>query len=39
MRTMAETTQAGQVAKEIKVYGIEVLGISQKKPDGKGHDQ
>ena len=28
-RTMAETTQAGQVAKEMKEYGIEVLTISE----------
>ena len=29
VRTMAEETQVGQVAKEMKVYGIEVLGISE----------
>ena len=31
MRTMAEETQVGQVAKEMKVYGIKVLGISQSR--------
>ena len=29
MRTMAEATQAGQVAKEMKEFGIEVPGISE----------
>ena len=29
VRTMAKTTRAGQVAKEIKEYGIEVLTISE----------
>ena len=28
-RTMAETTRAGQVAKEMKVYGIAVLTIGE----------
>ena len=29
VRTMAETTRAGQVAKEMKEYGFQVLGISE----------
>ena len=36
---MAETTRAGQVAKDMKEYEIEGLGISQKRPGGKGRDQ
>ena len=36
VRTMAETTWAGQVAKEMKEYGIEVLGISEARWKGKG---
>ena len=33
---MAETTLAGQVAKEMKEYGIEVLGISETRWKGTG---
>ena len=33
---MAETTRAGQVAKEMKIYGIEVQGISETKWKGSG---
>ena len=33
---MAETTPAGQVAKEMKIYGIEVQGISETKWKGSG---
>ena len=29
VRTMPETTRAGQVAKEMKEYGFQVLGISE----------
>ena len=29
VRTMAKTTRAGQIAKEINEYGIEVLGIGE----------
>ena len=36
VRTMAETTLAGQVAKEMKGYGIEVLGISETRWKGTG---
>ena len=37
VRTMAETTRARQVAKAMKEYGIEVLGISETR--WKGRDQ
>ena len=36
VRTLAETTRAGQVAKEMKEYGIEVLGISETRWKGTG---
>ena len=36
VRTMAETTWARQVAKEMKEYGIEVLGISETRWKGMG---
>ena len=34
--TMAETNRAVQVAKEMKEYGIEVLGISETRWKGMG---
>ena len=33
---MAETTRAGQDAKKMKEYGIDVLGISETRWKGKG---
>ena len=36
VRTMEESTRVGQVAKEMKEYGIEVLGISEFKWKGMG---
>ena len=33
---MAEMTQAGQLAKAMKEYGIEVLGISETRWKGMG---
>ena len=36
VRTMAEATRAGQVAKEMLDYGIEVLGISEARWKGMG---
>ena len=36
VRTMAETTQAGQSAKVMKEYGIEVLEISEARWKGMG---
>ena len=36
MKTMAETTRAGQVAKEMNEDGIEVLGISETRWKGTG---
>jgi len=33
---MVETNRAGQVAKEMKEYGIEVLGISETRWKGTG---
>ena len=33
---MAETTRAGQVAKEMKEYGFQVLGISETRWKGTG---
>ena len=39
MRTIAETTRAGKVPKDMKEYGIEGLGMSQKRPGGNGRDQ
>ena len=33
---MAEMTQAGQLAKAMKEYGIEVLGISETRWKGTG---
>ena len=36
VRTMAEATRAGQVAKEMLDYGIEVLGISEARWKGTG---
>ena len=36
VRTMVETTRAGQVAKEMKEYGFQVLGISETKWKGAG---
>ena len=34
VKIMAETTRAGQVAKEMKEYGIEVLGIKETRWKG-----
>ena len=31
VRTMAETSRASQVAREMKAYGIEILGISESR--------
>ena len=36
VRTMAKTTRAGQIAKEINEYGIEVLGIGETRWKGTG---
>ena len=36
VRTMAEITRARQVAKAMKEYGIEVLGISETRWKGTG---
>ena len=36
VRTMAETTRTGQLAKVMKEYGIEVLGISEARWKGMG---
>ena len=36
MKTMAETTRAGQVAKEMNEDGIEVLRISETRWKGMG---
>ena len=36
VRTMAETTRAAQLAKVMKEYGIEVLGISDARWKGMG---
>ena len=36
VRTMAETTRAGQLAKAMKEYAIEVLGISETRWKGMG---
>jgi len=36
VRTMAEATRAGQVAKEMLNYGVEELGISEARWKGMG---
>ena len=36
VRTMTETTWAKQVAREMKEYGIEVLGVSETRWKGTG---
>ena len=36
VRTMAKTTRARQVPKEMKEYGFEVLGISETRWKGTG---
>ena len=36
VRTMAETSRAAQVAKEMRTYGLEILGISESRWKGMG---